>query len=160
MSNEPHPQNNTAPKTVSFAETFDFGDRCEARATSDTNFGHFGQERARLKRDTNVSVSMAITQSDHSDARRVELTDEIEIGQAVDGLPDGAICEVTFRGKPGAFTIEIRFVGKRWIVEGSGSTAELTGVFGAEDATKPERVPGWMHKVLASMDVTEVSVQR
>ncbi|ELZ05716.1 hypothetical protein [Natrialba aegyptia] len=103
---------------------------------------------------------MAITQSDHSGAARVELTDEIEIGQAVDDLPDDATCEVTFRGKPGAFTIEIRFVGKRWIIEGSGSTAELTGVFGERNAAKPERVPGWMHKVLESMDVTEISVQR
>ncbi|ELY97105.1 hypothetical protein [Natrialba asiatica] len=104
---------------------------------------------------------MAITQTDRSDdARRIELTDEIEIGQAVDDLPDDATCDVTFRGTSGSFTIELAFVGKRWIVEGSGSTAELTGVFGAENAAKPERVPGWMHKVLASMDVIEVSVQR
>ncbi|MFC6720985.1 hypothetical protein ACFQGT_00350 [Natrialbaceae archaeon GCM10025810] len=107
---------------------------------------------------------MAVTTSDLSDAVATALTSSatIDLGAFVDGLPSGTTADLEVRGDRSSYELEFRRNGYRWIVEGAGSAAELTGVYATDDVNPRdvERVPSWMRPVLAAFEINEVSVRR
>ncbi|MFC7216543.1 hypothetical protein ACFQO4_21005 [Saliphagus sp. GCM10025334] len=91
----------------------------------------------------------------------LERSIDVDLAHYVPTVPSGTTARVTVRGEPGSFVAELER-NYRWIVEGAGSYAELTGVFGGDgEAEKPETVPEWIVRVLEELcDVREVSVYR
>ncbi|WP_276257160.1 hypothetical protein [Halomontanus rarus] len=75
-------------------------------------------------------------------------------------VPSGTTATIEVNGDRSRYEVVLERRGDRWIVEGAGDSAELTGVYGDHEDEKPEHVPGWIVRVLAEFDIREVAVRR
>lgn len=103
---------------------------------------------------------MSVTNSNKTN-QRVTRAESIDLASFSPLFPEGTMVEITVRGTPHDHTIELERNGLRYMIERSGRSAELTGVFGASDPDKPTRVPDWIERVLGeACGIREVSVYR
>ena len=125
------------------------------------NIGHIGQSRAAFMKAFYVYQNMVIAIDNTTDTRPLTLERELDLATIADAFPPETMVDVEFRGTPDSYTIEIARNGNRYLIEGAGQSAELTGVVGDGDPAKPETVPDWLAAVLErTCDVREVSVCR
>lgn len=126
--------------------------------------GKIGNGPATVNIPPDVVGDMAVRTGDipTPDGRRrpIERSDTVHLQPLGVAVPQEASCEVTFYGTRDQFEVVIERRGTRFTLEGAGHTATLTGVFDDDGAAeKPERVPGWIGRVMeAKIDVHEVSL--
>lgn len=123
--------------------------------SSVSEIGRNGTDPSRLILSSDVSDCVSVTETE-TESVTIPLAD-LETGL---DLPATATCEVrVVTTGPASMVVEIERRGLTYIVEQSGASAELTGVYGAdEDVGRPESVPDWLASVCEVLGIDEVTL--